>query len=81
MGLLTKDRVLNAARDINNLLKIWTIDIDGDIPLKFEDELSAFFFGNDVCRLLNKYYTLEKKDERKRRKQKAIRRWKTTNTK
>jgi len=64
-----------ATKDIEYLLKIWTTNIDGDIPLKFSDELSVFFFGNDICRLLNKYYKLGIKDERKRRKQKAIKKW------
>lgn len=62
--------------DIGNLLKIWTTEIDGDIPLKFEDELSVLFFSNDINRLLNKYFVLGRKFEQRKQKIKAVKRYK-----
>ena len=56
------------SRDINQLLKIWTLNIDGEVPVKFDNELSEFFFAQDLCRLLNKYYALGRKYEQRKRK-------------
>lgn len=49
---------------IINLINTWTSDIDGDIPVKFSDELSLGLFYSDLYKTINKFVIISKKRER-----------------
>ena len=61
---------------VEYLLDAWTTsDPDGTIPIKFSDQLAVILFAGAVCSVLNRYYVLGMKHERRRRKREMSRRF------
>lgn len=62
-------------KSVQNLIDIWTAEIDGDIPVRFVDELALGLFASCISAMCKRYYNIGKKEQKKKHKQRAIRRY------
>lgn len=65
-----KNRKRKIERKVQLLMYWWTCKIDGDEPVKFEDELAFMLFSDSLFKMMWQMYRIGIKDERKRRKRK-----------
>lgn len=62
-------------KSVLNLINTWTAEIDGDIPVQFADKLALNLFASSVSFMCKRYYTIGKKEQKKKHKQRAIKRY------
>lgn len=62
-------------KSVLELINIWTADIDGDIPIQFADNLAAGMFASDIGRLCKRFYIIGKKEQKRKHKQRAVKRF------
>ncbi len=60
---------------VQGLINTWTLNIDGDIPVKFTDKLALAMFCNSIHSLCKRYYIIGKKHQKKEYKQNATKRY------
>ena len=64
-------------KSVQSLIRTWTMDIDGDVPIQFADELAAGLFASGIYKLCKKYYTLGKKNQKRKAKYRVVRKYKS----
>ena len=62
-------------RSVRYTLNQWTVEFDGDIPVKFSDPLAYGLFASTISSMCKRYYTIGKKEQKRKHKQRAIRRY------
>lgn len=55
---------------------LWmTQDFDGSCPVNFEDQLAYAFYCVSLCKLVERFYNLGRKHERKKKKASTVARY------